>query len=141
MNNEFLNSVQQLISEVDEILQEAVKNIAERKLTKAEYSKKKEIAKALEKDDPNMPDDKKYAIATATAKKVAEQEELDLSLDQELEGYFTKQKSSIHKPTLEYLNEFCYWSKTNDKYWSLCDAAIYFNLFPYKTLPPLIYPD
>ena len=34
-----------------------------------------------------MPDDKKYAIATATAKK----EELDLSLDQELEGYFTKQ--------------------------------------------------
>lgn len=91
MNNEFLNSVQQLISEVDEILQEAVKNIAERKLTKAEYSKKKEIAKALEKDDPNMPDDKKYAIATATAKKVAEQEELDLSLDQELEGYFTKQ--------------------------------------------------
>ena len=87
MNNEFLNSVQQLISEVDEILQEAVKNIAERKLTKAEYSKKKEIAKALEKDDPNMPDDKKYAIATATAKK----EELDLSLDQELEGYFTKQ--------------------------------------------------
>ena len=87
MNNEFLNSVQQLISEVDEILQEAVKNIAERKLTKAEYSKKKEIAKDLEKDDPNMPDDKKYAIATATAKK----EELDLSLDQELEGYFTKQ--------------------------------------------------
>ena len=57
------------------------------------------------------------------------------------EGYFTKQKSSIHKPTLEYINQDCYWSKTNDKYWSLCDAAIYFNLFPYKTLPPLIYPD
>ena len=56
-------------------------------------------------------------------------------------GYFTKQKSSIHKPTLEYIKQDCYWSKTNSKYWSFCDAAIYFNLFPYKTLPPLIYPD
>ena len=57
MNNEFLNSVQQLISEVDEILQEAVKNIAERKLTKAEYSKKKEIAKALENSMENIQTD------------------------------------------------------------------------------------
>ena len=84
MTNKFLNEVEQLILEIDKIF-------SERKLTKAEYSKKKEIAKALEKDEPNMPDDKKYAIATATAKRVAEQDELDLSLDQELEGYFTKQ--------------------------------------------------
>ena len=84
MTNKFLNEVEQLILEIDKIF-------SERKLTKAEYSKKKEIAKALEKDEPNMPDDKKYAIATATAKRVAEQDDLDLSLDQELEGYFTKQ--------------------------------------------------
>ena len=49
----------------------------ERKLTKPEYKKKKEIAKALEKDSPNMPDDKKYAIATATAKRVAEDQCLE----------------------------------------------------------------
>lgn len=91
MNNEFLNSVQQIIEEVDEILQEAVKNIAERKLTDKEKEKREEIAQAIKRDQPDMPMAKKMAIATATAKKVAEQEELDLSLDQELEGYFTKQ--------------------------------------------------
>ena len=45
----------------------------ERKLTDAEYKKKTEIAKAIERDNPDMPDSKKYAIATATAKKVAEE--------------------------------------------------------------------
>tara|TARA_Y100001937_G_scaffold125361_1_gene192011 strand:- start:233 stop:574 length:342 start_codon:yes stop_codon:yes gene_type:complete len=83
MNDKFLESVMQLIKEVDEIL-------AEKKLTKAEYSKKKEIAKALEKDEPNMPDDKKYAIATATAKRVAEQDEQSPDLNRELENYFTR---------------------------------------------------
>lgn len=47
--------------------------IQERELTKAEYKKKKEIAKAIEKDDPDMPEDKKYAIATSTAKRVAQE--------------------------------------------------------------------
>lgn len=45
----------------------------ERKLTDAEYEKKTEIAKAIERDNPDMPDSKKYAIATATAKRVAEE--------------------------------------------------------------------
>jgi len=45
----------------------------ERKLTGAEYKKKTQIAKAIEKDDPGMSDDKKYAIATATAKRVAQE--------------------------------------------------------------------
>ena len=45
----------------------------ERKLTDAEYEKKTEIAKAIGKDNPSMPDSKKYAIATATAKRVAEE--------------------------------------------------------------------
>ena len=44
----------------------------ERKLTDAEYKKKGEIAKAMKKDNPNMPDEDVYPIATATAKRVAE---------------------------------------------------------------------
>ena len=45
----------------------------ERQLTDAEYEKKKEIVMAIEKSSPDMPDDKKYAIATATAKRVAQE--------------------------------------------------------------------
>ena len=45
----------------------------ERQLTDAEYEKKKEIVMAIEKNSPDMPDDKKYAIATATAKRVAQE--------------------------------------------------------------------
>lgn len=49
-----------------------LKELREKKLTPAEKKKREEIAKAIEKDDPNMPMDKKMAIATATAKRVAE---------------------------------------------------------------------
>lgn len=44
----------------------------EKTLTKAELKKREEVAKAIEKDNPDMPMDKKMAIATATAKRVAE---------------------------------------------------------------------
>jgi hypothetical protein len=44
----------------------------EKTLTPAEKKKREEIAKAMEKDNPDMPMDKKMAIATAQAKKVAE---------------------------------------------------------------------
>ena len=43
--------------------------MGERKLTKAEKEKREEIAKAMEKENPDMPMDKKMAIATAQAKK------------------------------------------------------------------------
>jgi len=46
--------------------------VEEKKLTPAELKKREEIAKAIKKDDPDMPMDKKMAIATATAKRVAE---------------------------------------------------------------------
>lgn len=46
--------------------------LAEKKLTPAELKKREEIAKAMEKDNPGMDMGKKMAIATATAKKVAE---------------------------------------------------------------------
>ena len=45
----------------------------EKKLTPAELKKREEIAKAMEKDNPDMPMDQKMAIATAQAKKVAEE--------------------------------------------------------------------
>jgi len=47
--------------------------VEEKKLTPAELKKREEIAKAMERENPNMPMAKKMAIATATAKKVAEE--------------------------------------------------------------------
>lgn len=50
-------------------------NLAEKTLTPAEMKKREEVAKAIERDNPDMPMAKKMAIATATAKKVAEEQE------------------------------------------------------------------
>ena len=47
--------------------------IEEKTLTKAEMKKREEVAKAIKRDQPGMPMGKKMAIATATAKKVAEE--------------------------------------------------------------------
>jgi hypothetical protein len=47
-------------------------DLREKTLTPAEKKKREEIATAIERDNPDMPMDKKMAIATATAKKVAE---------------------------------------------------------------------
>lgn len=58
------------------------KLIEEKKLTRAELKKREEVAQAIEKDDPDMPMDKKMAIATATAKKVAEETELEEFVEQ-----------------------------------------------------------
>ena len=51
---------------------EMSKGLEEKKLTPAEMKKREEVAKAIERENPNMPMGKKMAIATATAKKVAE---------------------------------------------------------------------
>jgi hypothetical protein len=50
----------------------AKEDVNEKKLTPAEMKKREEVAKAIERDQPKMAMDKKMAIATATAKKVAE---------------------------------------------------------------------
>lgn len=52
--------------------------LVEKKLTPAERARREKIAKAIEKDDPDMPMDKKMAIATATAKRVAEKQDPDI---------------------------------------------------------------
>lgn len=47
-------------------------NMEEKTLTPAELKKRNDVAKAIKKDDPDMPMDKKMAIATSVAKKTAE---------------------------------------------------------------------
>ena len=47
------------------------KEIQEAKLTKAQKKKREEVAQAIAEEDPDMPMDKKMAIATAQAKKSA----------------------------------------------------------------------
>ena len=47
----------------------------EKTLTPTEMKKREEVAKAIERENPKMPMSKKMAIATATAKKVAEEKE------------------------------------------------------------------
>lgn len=61
-----------MFDKVSESFLDAIKSVTEKKLTPAEMKKREEVAKAIERDNPDMPMDKKMAIATATAKKVAE---------------------------------------------------------------------
>lgn len=48
--------------------------LEEKTLTAGEKKKREEVAKAIERENPGMPMAKKMAIATATAKKVAEEQ-------------------------------------------------------------------
>ena len=63
-----------------------IADLEEKVLTKAEKKKREEVAQAIERDNPGMPMSKKMAIATATAKRVAEEACCDdcSSLDEEL---------------------------------------------------------
>lgn len=70
-------------------------NLEEKTLTPAEMKKREEIAQAMERKDPGMDMSKKMAIATATAKKVAEEtEELDEISKATLGSYIKKAKGS-----------------------------------------------
>ena len=51
---------------------DAVEKIEEKKLTPNEKKKREEVAKAIQRDNPQMPMDKKMAIATSVAKKAVE---------------------------------------------------------------------
>ena len=56
------------------------KDIKEKTLTAAEKRKREEVAQAIKRDNPDMPMDKKMAIATSVAKKTAEEVEVDEAL-------------------------------------------------------------
>jgi hypothetical protein len=55
----------------------SLSSILEKTLTSNEKSKREEIAMAIKRENPSMPMGKKMAIATAQAKKVAEETDLD----------------------------------------------------------------
>ena len=79
--------------------------LAEKKLTAAEKKKKEEIVLALKRDNPNMPKDQMYAIATAQAKKVAESKMLEkkrlLLTDDDIEEGSPSFNYMIAKATVE----------------------------------------
>lgn len=60
----------------DEQVYEQVDQVDEKKLTPAEKRKREQIAKAIERQNPGMDMSRKMAIATVTAKRVAEEIEL-----------------------------------------------------------------
>jgi len=65
--------------------------IEEKTLTPAEKKKREEVAKAIERENPNMPMGMKMAIATKTAKRVAEEVEIE-------------EAKALHKMTSDELN-------------------------------------
>jgi hypothetical protein len=70
----------------------------EKTLTSAELKKREEIAKAMERDDPKMNTSKKMAIATAVAKRVAEETQIGESFnDDDWYIYDTKKKSVVRQ--------------------------------------------
>ena len=79
--------------------------LAEKKLTAAEKKKKEEIVLALKRDNPNMPKDQMYAIATAQAKKVAESRMLEkkrlLLTDEDIEEGSPSFNYMVAKATVE----------------------------------------
>lgn len=72
--------------------------LIEKTLTPAEKKKREEVAKAIERENPNMPMGMKMAIATKTAKRVAEANSPGymLKADPELAKKF-KEKEELHK--------------------------------------------
>lgn len=69
--NQIESTLRAMVADMDRASDEA-NSVDEKKLTKAELRKREEVAKGIKKSDPKMPMDKKMAIATAVAKKVAE---------------------------------------------------------------------
>lgn len=71
--------------------------IVEKTLTAAEKSKREEVAKAIERENPGIDKSKKMAIATATAKRVAEESEHDLIEGEIAHAQYQKYHSETKK--------------------------------------------
>ena len=82
----------------------------EKMLTKAEMKKREEVAKAIKRDDPGMPMGKKMAIATATAKKVAEelvgnQHRIDANKNNKIDAHDFKLLRAKKKTMKEFVEQ------------------------------------
>lgn len=77
-------------------------SLDEKKLTPAEMKKREEVAKAIARENPKMPMSKKMAIATATAKKVAEEfDDEDVELLNIIYHSLTDENKSILEDIVE----------------------------------------
>jgi hypothetical protein len=75
---------------------DAFKQVMEKTLTPAELKKREEVAKAIERENPGMDMSKKMAIATATAKKVAEEaEQIDELKKSTVKSYANKKQAEL----------------------------------------------
>jgi hypothetical protein len=89
---------------------EEVEQVAEKKLTSAEMKKREEVAKAIKRDQPGMPMGKKMAIATATAKKVAEelvgnQHKIDANKNNKIDAHDFKLLRAKKKTMKEFVEQ------------------------------------
>lgn len=91
------------------------KKVDEKTLTAAEKKKREEIAQAIKRDNPDMPMDKKMAIATATAKRVAE----GLNEDKRSEIYHSHMSFHHAMKQAEYKNKNPELAKKHDQAGSL----------------------
>jgi hypothetical protein len=92
------------------LAKEEVEQVAEKKLTSAEMKKREEVAKAIERDQPGMPMGKKMAIATATAKKVAEelvgnQHKIDANKNNKIDAHDFKLLRAKKKTMKEFVEQ------------------------------------
>jgi hypothetical protein len=83
---------------LDDLLDEALdllNSIDEKTLTPAEMKKREEVVKAIKRDDPKMDKSMAYAIATKTAKRVAEEaEELDEDIGAQINELIRKKNAT-----------------------------------------------
>lgn len=87
--------------------------VKEKTLTPAEKKKREEIAKAMERENPGMDKSKKMAIATATAKRVAE----DADLAEGAERQISKAEY-IAKGGASNSSQWTTGDQMNKKYWT-----------------------
>ena len=80
-----------------------VPEVKEKKMSAAQLKKREEIAKAIEKDNPDMPMDKKMAIATAKAKEVAEKGLWDNIRAKRARGEKMRKKGEKGAPTQDQI--------------------------------------
>lgn len=96
-------------------------SVDEKTLTPAELKKREEVAKAIERENPNMPMGKKMAIATATAKKVAEEVEgLDEISKDTVSSYYRK----AHLSHINATNTLDQWPAISREKYNKADNTI-----------------